>query len=109
MSDSESEHLHATVGGDADGAKQKKQDEINARSGSGGKSKNIHYRFKQGVPELAGCLFSFGNQGQQSNYIKTKKALGDYFGIVSDFGGKEIFKAIKERKEPEFQEPEEPP
>jgi hypothetical protein len=40
--------------------------------------------------------------------LKTKKAIADFFGITSSFG-EEISKAIKEGKEPEFQEPEEPP
>jgi t-SNARE complex subunit (syntaxin) len=59
------------------------------------------------IQELAGYLFTFGNQGQQSNYLKTKKAIGDYFAMTYDFG-KEIHKAIKDGKEPEFQEPDEP-
>jgi hypothetical protein len=47
------------------------------------------------IQELAGYLFTYGNQGQQSNYLKTKRAIADYFAMVSDFG-KEIYKGIKE-------------
>jgi hypothetical protein len=70
--------------------------------------KNNKHRSENTIQELAGHLFTFGNQGQQSNYLKTKRAVADFFGMTSDFG-KEIFRAIKEGKEPEFQEPEEPP
>jgi t-SNARE complex subunit (syntaxin) len=70
--------------------------------------KNSKHKNENSIQELAGHLFTFGNQGQQSNYPKTKRAIADFFGMSSDFG-KEIFKAIKEGKEPEFKEPEEPP
>jgi hypothetical protein len=70
--------------------------------------KNGKHRSENTIQELAGHLFTFGNQGQQSNYLKTKRAVANFFGMTSDFG-KEIFRAIKEGKEPEFQEPEEPP
>jgi hypothetical protein len=75
-------------------------------SSKGGKTSQ-HRSESNVIQELAGYLFTFGNQGQQSNYLKTKRAIGDYFAMTSDFG-KEIHKAIKDGKEPEFQEPDEP-
>jgi hypothetical protein len=79
-----------------------------AVSDAGKSNKSANCRSDGGIAELAGCYFSFGNPGQQSNYLKTKKAIADHFGMTSDFR-KEIYKAMKEGKEPEFVEPEEPP
>jgi hypothetical protein len=77
--------------------------------GNGGKGgKPSHNRSDINViQELDGYILTFGNQGQQSNYLKTKRAIADYFAIISDFG-KEIYKGIKEGREPEFKKPEEP-
>jgi hypothetical protein len=39
--------------------------------------KNGKHRSENTIQELAGHLFTFGNQGQQSNYLKTKRAVAN--------------------------------
>jgi hypothetical protein len=102
-SDKEEQYVHTTM----DTEKKKKPEDTGGKNVPG-KGKSVNYRSDGGIAELAGCYFSFGNPGQQSNYLKTRKAIADHFGMTSDFG-KEIYMAIKEGKEPEFMEPEEPP
>jgi hypothetical protein len=57
-------------------------------AGNGGKGGKPGYNRSDVnvIQELAGYLFTYGNQGQQSNYLKTKRAIADYFAMVSDFG-----------------------
>jgi hypothetical protein len=42
-----------------------------------GKKNGKHRSVENTIQELAGHLFTFGNQGQQSNYLKTKRAVAD--------------------------------
>jgi hypothetical protein len=75
---------------------------------SGNKAKTFYNRNDNGIEELKGNVFTIGTQGQQSSYLRTKKAIADYVGRTSDFG-KELYVALIEGKEPEFKEPDEPP
>jgi hypothetical protein len=56
---------------------------------------------------LRGYIFTYGTQGQQSNYIRTKKALADYVRTTFKFA-KELYKAVNGGKEVELVEPEKP-
>jgi hypothetical protein len=113
MSDSEDVnrgHLHATTTendtGSISGASKSK---VN-RSGTAGKNKSGATTFRRseiGIEELRGNIFTYGTQGQQSNYIRTKKAIADYVGTTFKFA-KELYKAINGGEEVELQEPEKP-
>jgi hypothetical protein len=105
--DEENRQSHTTVEQDEASASGSTTS-AKSKSNAFGKKNGKHRSVENTIQELAGHLFTFGNQGQQSNYLKTKRAVADYFGMTSEFG-KEIFNAIKGGKEPEFQEPEEPP
>jgi alpha-D-ribose 1-methylphosphonate 5-triphosphate synthase subunit PhnG len=54
-----------------------------------------------GIEELKGHIFTYGTQGQQSNYIRTKKALADYVGTKFRFA-KELYRAINGEEEVEL-------
>jgi hypothetical protein len=60
-----------------------------------------------GIDELRGHIFTYGTQGQQSNYIRTKKALADYVGTKFKFA-KELYRAINGEEEVELVEPQPP-
>jgi hypothetical protein len=62
---------------------------------------------QSGIDELRGHYFTYGVPGQQAKYAKTKKAVADYVGITSDCG-QDLYIAIMEGVEPEFEEPEDP-
>jgi hypothetical protein len=76
------------------------------RSGIG-KKPITNYRHEIGIEELKGHIFTYGTQGQQSNYIRTKKAIADHVGTTFKFA-KELYKAINGGEEIELQEPEKP-
>jgi hypothetical protein len=59
----------------------------NASHGSGNRNEPT------GIDELRGHIFTYGTQGQQSNYIRTRKALADYVGTKFKFA-KELYRAI---------------
>jgi hypothetical protein len=67
-------------------------------------SRSEHYT---GIEELRGYIFTYGTPGQQSNYIRAKKALADYVGTKFKFA-KELYKAINGEEEIELVEPEPP-
>jgi hypothetical protein len=58
-----------------------------------------------GIEELKGNIFTYGTQGQQRNYIRTKKALADHVGMTFKFA-KELYRGINGGKEVELEEPE---
>jgi hypothetical protein len=102
--------LHTTttagVGGSSSTTGSKKEGN---RSGNGrNKSSATSFRRNEiGIEELRGNIFTYGTQGQQSNYIRTKKAIADYVGTTFKFA-KELYKAINGGEEIELQEPEKP-
>jgi hypothetical protein len=84
----------------------------NHRSGGflkGKKDGNVstNPRSDTGIDELRGYTFQYGTADQQARFTKSKKALADYVGINSDCG-QDLFTAIMEGVEPEFEEPEDP-
>jgi hypothetical protein len=67
-----------------------------------------NYRIETtGIEEMRGYIFTYGTQGQQSNYIRAKKALADYVGTKFRFA-KELYKAINGEEEVELVEPQPP-
>jgi hypothetical protein len=94
------------VGGNSSATGNKKEGN---RSGAGrNKSGATSFRRNEiGIEELRGNIFTYGTQGQQSNYIRTKKAIADYVGTTFKFA-KELYKAINGGEEIELQEPEKP-
>jgi hypothetical protein len=89
----------------------------NARSGSANANKKNQKKGKPGfsvprsegigIEELRGYVFSYGVPGQQAKYAKAKKAIAEYIGMTSDCG-QDLYTAIMEGVEPEFEEPEDP-
>jgi hypothetical protein len=79
------------------------------KSGStkGDKSKTSYNRSEIGIEELRGYIFTYGTQSQQSNYIRTKRALSDHVGTTFKLA-KELYKALNGGKEVELVEPEKP-
>jgi hypothetical protein len=76
--------------------------------GKGNKSnKTSCNRSDIGIEELRGIIFTYGTQGQQSKYIRTKKALTYHVGTTFKFA-KELYKALNGGKEVELVEPEKP-
>jgi hypothetical protein len=73
----------------------------------GDKSKTSYNRSEIGIEELRGYIFTYGTQSQQSNYIRTKRALSDHVGTTFKFA-KELYKALNGGKEVELMEPEKP-
>jgi hypothetical protein len=73
----------------------------------GDKSKTSYNRSEIGIEELRGYIFTYGTQSQQSNYIRTKRALSDHVGTTFKFA-KELYKALNGGKEVELVEPEKP-
>jgi hypothetical protein len=76
-------------------------------NGKPSKTTTSHNRSEIGIEELRGFIFTYGTQGQQSNYIRTKKALADYVGTKFKFA-KELYRAINGEEEVELVEPEPP-
>jgi hypothetical protein len=102
MSEStDTRETRATASSGSTGNKSKTKDN---RSGKGGR---VTMGTRVGIDELGGNIFQFGTPGQQVKYHRTKKAIADYVGITSDCG-QELFTAIMEGVEPEFEEPEDP-
>jgi hypothetical protein len=60
-----------------------------------------------GIEELRGFTFQYGVPGQQAKFARTKKAIAEHLGITSDCG-QDLYIAIMEGEEPEFEEPEDP-
>jgi hypothetical protein len=59
------------------------------------------------IEERRGYIFTYGTPGQQSNYIRAKKALADHVGTKFKFA-KELYKAINGEEEIKLVEPEPP-
>jgi hypothetical protein len=98
MSDSEDVNrgqLHTTTTGNATGSVSGASKSKVNRSGGAAKKSTTSYRHEIGIEELRGNIFTYGTQGQQSNYIRTKKAIADHVGTTFKFA-KELYKAINE-------------
>jgi hypothetical protein len=113
MSDYEDnrQQIHATMDGNTSGSANsgKKTGKVSTgKSNSSDRGKAFTGARKEiGIEELRGNIFTYGTQGQQSNYIRTKKAIADYVGTTFKFA-KELYKAINGGEETELQEPEKP-
>lgn len=94
------------------GAGRGNASERNSRSGgSEGKPRSGNPRSGIKVPEeLEGYLFTYGTQGQQNNYLRTKKALADYVASASGFKfGKELSIMVKDGVDAQLKKPDDPP
>jgi hypothetical protein len=101
-------HLNTTTTANATGsASGTGKSKVNRSGGAAKKPAATSYRHEIGIEELRGNIFTYGTQGQQSNYIRTKKAIADHVGTTFKFA-KELYKAINGGEEVELQEPEKP-
>jgi hypothetical protein len=101
-------HLHTTTTANTTGSTSGANKSKVNRSGRITKKSATSYRHEIGIDELRGNIFTYGTQGQQSNYyIRTKKAIADHVGTTFKFA-KELYKAINGGEEVELVLPEKP-
>jgi hypothetical protein len=71
-------------GNTAETGSNKSKDSRGTSGNKSFKTANASYRSETGIKELKGYIFTYGTQGQQSNYIRTKKALADHVGTTKN-------------------------